>query len=108
MILEPATPVLRGERLSKLIEVAVHLTTLNNYSTLMSVIAGLNKACIARLGQTFKEVPAKLQKRKNEIEKLMSPESSYKSYRSSIHSISPPCIPYIGTYLTDCTPRVTQ
>lgn len=32
----------------------------------------------------------------------MSSEGSYKNYRASLHSIAPPCIPYIGTYLSDC------
>ena len=38
-----------------------------------------------------------------DLENLMSALGSYKNYRASIHSISPPCVPYIGTYLTDLT-----
>lgn len=33
----------------------------------------------------------------------MSPEGSYKNYRSALHNSNPPCIPYIGTYLSDLT-----
>ncbi|KAI8915557.1 ras guanine nucleotide exchange factor domain-containing protein [Gorgonomyces haynaldii] len=102
-ILDPKTPKLRAERMSKLVEVAQALLTLKNYSTLMAIIAGMNRACISRLHQTFKELPSKIHKKKQELEKIMSAESSYKNYRQSLHSVTPPCIPYIGTYLTDLT-----
>ncbi|KAJ3272827.1 hypothetical protein HDV01_005255 [Terramyces sp. JEL0728] len=88
----------------------IFLAAKNNYSTLMAIIAGINKACISRLRLTTKEVNPKYtkvnhfnRKRRAELETLMSAQSSYKNYRASIHSIAPPCIPYIGTYLTDLT-----
>ncbi len=78
------------------------LLSFNNYSTLMAIIAGLNKCCIMRLSKTFKEVPGKLLKKKEELETLMSSEASYKNYRASIESKSTSCIPYIGTTLSYC------
>ncbi|KAJ3258646.1 hypothetical protein HK103_003435 [Boothiomyces macroporosus] len=102
-ILNLKTPRARGERLGKIIDVANFLAAKNNYSTLMAIIAGINKACISRLKLTAKEVNPKHTKRRAELETLMSAQSSYKNYRASIHSIAPPCIPYIGTYLTDLT-----
>ncbi|KAJ3321086.1 hypothetical protein HDV06_004644 [Boothiomyces sp. JEL0866] len=102
-ILNLKTPKARGERLGKIIDIANFLAAKNNYSTLMAIIAGINKACISRLKLTAREVNPKYTKRRAELETLMSAQSSYKNYRVSIHSIAPPCIPYIGTYLTDLT-----
>ena len=38
-----------------------------------------------------------------EYMELMSSKSSYKSYRETLHTVNPPVIPYMGTYLTDIT-----
>lgn len=69
----------------------------------MAIVAGMNKASISRLKLSFKEMSTKavkvitiLTKRKAELETLMSAAGSYKNYRASIHSIEPPCVPYIG------------
>eukprot|EP00842_Homolaphlyctis_polyrhiza_P000741 jgi/Hompol1/1668/HPOL_002322-RA len=97
-ILEGKTPRLRAERLVKLVDVAQHLHTMSNFSTLMAIIAGINKAAISRLKQTFKELPSKTAKKLSDLEKLMSAEGSYKNYRLSIHAATPPCIPYIGKH----------
>jgi hypothetical protein len=53
------TPKLRGERISKVIDIANILVQRNNYSTLMAIIAGINKASISRLKLSLKEVPPK-------------------------------------------------
>lgn len=33
----------------------------------------------------------------------MTAEGSYKNYRTTIQSVQPPCVPYIGVYLLDLT-----
>lgn len=58
-VLELKTPKARGERMTKLIDVASHLVQKNNYSTLMALIAGLNNACMARLKASIKEMSSK-------------------------------------------------
>ncbi|KAI8905244.1 hypothetical protein DFJ77DRAFT_443742 [Powellomyces hirtus] len=102
-VLEMKTPRARAKRVSLLIDIASHLLTLNNFSTLMAVIAGLNKAAISRLKMTFKEVGSKNLKKLNEMERLMTAEGSYRNYRSHIKTVTRPCIPYIGVYLIDLT-----
>jgi hypothetical protein len=37
------------------------------------------------------------------MSQLMSEEKSCKNYRQLLHSINPPCIPFLGVYLTDLT-----
>ncbi|TPX31310.1 hypothetical protein SmJEL517_g05330 [Synchytrium microbalum] len=93
----------RARRLHRLIEIATQLHALNNFSTLMAFIAGLNKAAIMRLKYTFKELSSSSRKKLADLEKLMTAENSYKAYRAALHTVNPPCIPYIGVYLIDLT-----
>jgi len=69
----------------------------------MAFVAGFNNAAIQRLKFTRAELNSRSLKRLEALESLMSAESSYKNYRSVIHSCNPPLIPYIGVYLADLT-----
>lgn len=100
-VLEARTVRGRSNRVRKLIKIAKYLYTLNNFSTLLSIVAGLNKAAVTRLKHTLKEIDAKSIKVLNEMESLMNAEGSYKKYRVKLHSLNPPCVPYIGVYLLD-------
>ncbi|KAJ3033744.1 hypothetical protein HDV00_005865 [Rhizophlyctis rosea] len=102
-ILEKPTPRARAKRLTRMIEVASHLYTLNNFSTLMALIAGMNKAAIHRLKATFRELSSRSLKKLSDLERIMSAEGSYKNYRACLKNAVPPCLPYIGVYLIDLT-----
>lgn len=93
----------RAKRMIKLIDIALNLYDLNNYATLMAFVAGFNKASVSRLKHTLEEIGAKAARKLYQLEQLMSAESSYKNYRQKLHSINPPCIPYLGVYLLDLT-----
>ncbi|KAI3651224.1 hypothetical protein MP228_004705 [Amoeboaphelidium protococcarum] len=93
----------RVKRMSRLIEIAYYLYKMSNFSTLMAFVAGFNKAPITRLKHTIKELPMKYGKKMADLETLMTAESSYKLYRQKLHTVNPPCIPYLGVYLLDLT-----
>lgn len=40
---------------------------------------------------------------KAELSDLMDSNQSYRKFRDVLHSVDPPCIPYLGMYLTDLT-----
>eukprot|EP01114_Cavostelium_apophysatum_P016104 TRINITY_DN4525_c0_g1_i1.p1 TRINITY_DN4525_c0_g1~~TRINITY_DN4525_c0_g1_i1.p1 ORF type:complete len:1270 (-),score=350.50 TRINITY_DN4525_c0_g1_i1:96-3905(-) len=101
LILEPARSKLRALRFEKLIKIAQNLRALNNYSTLMAFLGGFNNAAVTRLKFTKALIPKRILDGLAEMEKLMSVDSSYKSYREAIRSSTPPCIPYLGTHLSD-------
>jgi hypothetical protein len=69
----------------------------------MAFIAAFNKAPITRLKHTMKDLPHRSTKKLQDLERIMSAESSYKNYRAKIHTVNPPCIPYLGVYLLDLT-----
>ncbi|KAJ3269435.1 Son of sevenless 2, partial [Borealophlyctis nickersoniae] len=93
-VIERPTPRSRAKRLIRLIDIAGHLYDLNNFFTLMAIIAGLNKAAVSRLKLTFKELSSRSLKKLTDLERVMTAEGSYKNYRACIRSVVPPCLPY--------------
>ncbi|KAJ3437416.1 ras guanine nucleotide exchange factor i-related [Anaeramoeba flamelloides] len=93
----------RGKVISWLIKIAEQLRKLNNFDAVMSINSGLNSSAIHRLKYSFEEVPRRLLDMYQEFKDDLSSNQSYKKYRSILHRINPPCIPYLGVYLTDLT-----
>ena len=46
---------------------------------------------------------AKQKKRYEEVQNIMSREKNFQNFRAHLHKADPPCIPYLGLYLTDLT-----
>lgn len=103
MIMKVAKVKPRARMMAKFIKIAEHLRDLNNYNSLMAIIAGLSFSSVFRLRWTREEMPAQTQKTMKELEQIMSSESSFKVYRHRLAASDPPCIPYLGVYLTDLT-----
>jgi len=94
----------RTEALTRFIEVSERLRSLNNFNGIMEILAGLRSAAVHRLKKTWEGVSGKNIKVFEELSDLMSPHSNYIKFRNYLHKeISPPCIPYLGVYLTDLT-----
>lgn len=103
MILWLETVEERCKMIEKFITIADHVYRLNNFSTLMGILAGLNMSSVTRLKKTFNEIPPTHMQNFVNLEKLMSFQSSYKTYRQALHKCTPPLLPYIGTFLSDLT-----
>ena len=58
---------------------------------------------VRRLKKTFLALDENYVARFEAIETSLSHQFSYRSYRELLHSITPPCVPYMGVYLTDLT-----
>lgn len=82
---------------------AEKLKQLNNFDGLKSVLCGLQASGIRRLSKTWECLSNKHRTLFEDLSALMSEEKSFKNYRSFLHSIDPPCIPFLGVYLTDLT-----
>eukprot|EP01133_Synstelium_polycarpum_P017183 gene17183-20472_t len=87
----------------KLLEIAKHLLKLNNFNTLMSLVAGLNMSPIHRLKKTKKKLSSSALATFTECERVFSSKKSFKNYRDLISVTNAPCIPYLGINLTDLT-----
>ncbi|GAB0136318.1 hypothetical protein EsDP_00004623 [Epichloe bromicola] len=85
------------------VAVADKCRTLNNYSTLTSIISALATAPIARLKRTWDQVPQRTQGVLEAMRRVMASTKNFGEYRVALHAANPPCIPFFGVYLTDLT-----
>lgn len=102
--------ILKAEKISfriklllKCIKVALKCFDLHNYTTVMQIVAALESAPISRLKNTWAKIPEKTIQKYKQICQVMLPAANYKNYRAQIATVEPPCVPYIGTFLTDLT-----
>eukprot|EP00158_Paraphelidium_tribonemae_P009049 Partr_v1_DN28755_c0_g1_i1_m62954 putative Son of sevenless homolog len=85
------------------ISMADKLRGLNNFECLKCVLCALETSGVRRLKKSWEQVPSRFHMILDELSELMSQEKSCKNYRHLLHTIDPPCIPFIGVYLTDLT-----
>ncbi|GAA6010375.1 hypothetical protein JCM11491_006292 [Sporobolomyces phaffii] len=85
------------------IAVAERCLSLNNFSTLIHIIAGLNSTPIHRLRRTWESVSQKAMVSLGVLNNIMRPDKNYKEYRDVLRKAAPPCVPFLGVYLTDWT-----
>lgn len=76
---------------------------LNNFSTLTSIISALGTAPIHRLSRTWQQVNGKTKDILEAMRKLMGSTKNFAEYRETLHKANPPCVPFLGVYLTDLT-----
>ncbi|KAJ3195387.1 hypothetical protein HK101_000354 [Irineochytrium annulatum] len=85
------------------ISIADKCRSINNFNTLMAVLAGLNSAPIHRLKRTWDLLPARSQTMLEALRMLMNTAKNFSRYRETLHNVNPPCVPFLGFYLTDLT-----
>ncbi|KAJ6252377.1 guanine nucleotide exchange factor [Anaeramoeba flamelloides] len=89
--------------LDKVIRIAGKLRELQNFNSIISILSGLNSASIHRLKFTWGDLPKTTDELFKTLVTQMSSDQAYKIYRNILHGLNPPCIPYLGVYLTDLT-----
>jgi len=102
-IIEPTSLKGRSKRMEKMINIAKHLRSMNNFSNLMAFVGGINNAAIQRLRWTRASMSKPAQETLEKFEKLMKSDVNYKAYRDCLQNSNPPAIPYIGVFLQDLT-----
>jgi RasGEF domain/RasGEF N-terminal motif len=89
--------------IAKIAKIVEHLMALNNFNALTAILAGLDNAAVYRMKHTRDSVPRDQQALFQSVRDLMSHDSSYALYRQRLHNVDPPCVPFIGVFLTDLT-----
>jgi len=105
-----ATAILRENDLKRRAEILKHFIlvadkcyNLNNFNTVMSILAGFNSSPIHRLKRTWEQLNKKTTDIFENLERVINPQKNYAQYRENLHSVNPPCVPFLGVYLTDLT-----
>ncbi|KAF0428186.1 ras GEF [Gigaspora margarita] len=85
------------------VAVADKCRQLNNFNSLTAIISGLNSAPIHRLKRTWEMVNARTIQTLDNLNRIMNSTKNFNDYREMLHSVNPPCVPFLGVYLTDLT-----
>ncbi|KAF5024027.1 hypothetical protein F66182_3874 [Fusarium sp. NRRL 66182] len=93
----------RAQVIKQWIKIAHQLLELHNYDGLMAVICSLNSSTISRLRRTWDVISSKRKEMLRNLQDLVEPSQNNKVLRTRLHDHVPPCLPFLGMYLTDLT-----
>ncbi|KAI9511742.1 ras guanine nucleotide exchange factor domain-containing protein [Russula earlei] len=79
------------------IRVAEKCRTLNNFSSMSSIVAALSSVLISRLHFTW--VNSNKEHALEPLRKIIHPASNYRYYRDILSTIDGPCIPFVSPFL---------
>lgn len=102
-ILSLEEPKKRAVLIKHWVKIANKCLELNNYDTLMAIVCSLNSSTIARLKRTWEAVSQKTKATLEELRRIVDVSRNYAVLRQRIQNHVPPCLPFVGTYLTDLT-----
>ncbi|XP_016898396.2 ras-specific guanine nucleotide-releasing factor 2, partial [Cynoglossus semilaevis] len=104
----------RASSIEKWVAVADICRCLNNYNGILEVTSALNRSAIYRLKKTWAKVSKQTKALMDKLQKTVSSEGRFKNLRETLKNCNPPCVPYLGMYLTDLvfieegTPNFTE
>ncbi|KAF8635804.1 hypothetical protein AX15_000011 [Amanita polypyramis BW_CC] len=90
----------RANIVKHLITVADRCRTLNNFSTMIAITSGLNTPPIRRLKRTWEQVNQRIMAQFAACEATIDSKGNFKEYRRVMQTVSPPCVPFIGVFLS--------
>ncbi|KAI9852852.1 MAG: hypothetical protein M1838_004411 [Thelocarpon superellum] len=96
-------PKKRAAVIKHWVKIAKKSLELNNYDSLMAIICSLNSSHILRLKKTWEMVSAKTKATLEEMRVIVEVSRNYAVLRQRLQGHVPPCLPFVGTYLTDLT-----
>ncbi|KAJ5556811.1 hypothetical protein N7494_000726 [Penicillium frequentans] len=96
-------PKKRAVTIKHWVKIANKCLELNNYDSLMAIICSLNLSMISRLKRTWDIVSAKTKATLENLRSIVDVSRNYAVLRQRLQNHVPPCLPFVGTYLTDLT-----
>lgn len=93
----------RALMIKQWIKTAHRCLELNNYDSLMAILCSLSSTTIMRLTKTWDLISEKRQKMLRALQQIVDSAKNYTVLRQRLHDHVPPCLPFVGTYLTDLT-----
>jgi RasGEF domain/RasGEF N-terminal motif len=102
-VLQLEEPKRRAALIKHWVKIASKCLDLNNYDTLMAIICSLNSSTISRLKKTWEVVSQKTKATLENLRNIVDVSRNYAVLRNRLQNHVPPCLPFVGTYLTDLT-----
>ncbi|KAJ5133977.1 hypothetical protein N7526_005342 [Penicillium atrosanguineum] len=96
-------PKKRAATIKHWVKIANKCLELNNYDSLMAIICSLNLSMISRLKRTWDIVSQKTKTSLEHLRTIVDVSRNYAELRKRLQNHVPPCLPFVGTYLTDLT-----
>jgi hypothetical protein len=96
-------PKKRAATIKHWVKIANKCLELNNYDSLMAIICSLNLSMISRLKKTWDIVSQKTKTALEQLRSIVDVSRNYAVLRQRLQNHVPPCLPFVGTYLTDLT-----
>ncbi|KAI1078560.1 ras GEF [Whalleya microplaca] len=93
----------RATVIKQWIKIAHQCLDLNNYDGLMAIICSLNNSIISRLRKTWDMVSPKRREMLKTMQAIVEPSNNNKVLRARLQGHVPPCLPFLGMFLTDLT-----
>ena len=102
-ILQMDEPKKRAAIMKQWIKIGNKCLELNNFDTVMAICCAVNSTTITRLRRTWELVEKKIKAQLEELKKAVDHTRNYAVLRQQLQRLVPPCLPFLGVYLTDLT-----
>ncbi|KAK3096923.1 hypothetical protein FSP39_004801 [Pinctada imbricata] len=74
---------------------------MHNYNGVLQICAAFVNSSVYRLKKTWEKLSKQTKQMIERLQTLVSSDGRFKNMRDALHRCDPPCIPYLGMYLTD-------
>lgn len=93
----------RKNVLKQWIKIAERCLEFKNYNSMIGIVSVLQSVNIIRLKKTWETLSPRYHTVFNHLKEIASPERNFAVYRQQMRGKEPPCIPFLGVYLSDLT-----
>ncbi|XP_048583532.1 ras-specific guanine nucleotide-releasing factor 1 isoform X2 [Nematostella vectensis] len=100
-ILKRQSPSARATVIEKWASVAEVCRNLHNFNSVLEITSAFMTSSVFRLKKTWEKVSKQARSQIEKLQKVVSAEGRFKNMRDALRCADPPCVPYLGFYLTD-------
>ncbi|CAF3690493.1 unnamed protein product [Adineta steineri] len=76
---------------------------LRNFNGVLQIMAAFVNSSVYRLKQTWDRISKQNKQVINKLQALVHSDGKFKNLRDTLTKVDPPCVPYLGLYLSDLT-----